>query len=309
MTFTLAESQTLNEMAGLLYGFLPGSGNARFCFPIAAANADVGDFWIGGSKRPAIFHLLHETFEKRRNRFCALMVFVVRLSMGWRSGKGDPLTVQEIDQLNALLLQLSFKIPELYDVKFRQGLAEKARVQNESKPSIDVKGQDRPDRHAQLSVMLNEVMYIDDPGRRGFAFERFLDEAFALFGLAPRRSFRLVGEQIDGSFHLGNETYLVEAKWQGPQIGNRELQAFAGSVRTKAMWSRGLYISYSGFSEDGLTAFGRGDATRIICLDGLELWQIINEKRDLAEVLSLKTRRAAETGQAYVPVRDLFQAV
>ena len=145
------------------------------------------------------------------------------------------------------------------------------------------------------------------PNPRGFAFERFLDETFAVFDLAPRKSFRLIGEQIDGSFHLAGETYLVEAKWQDPQIGNRELQAFAGSVRTKAIWSRGLYISYSGFSEDGLTAFGRGDATRIICLDGLELWQIIQNTLDLAEVLSLKTRRAAETGRAYVPVRDLFQ--
>jgi hypothetical protein len=144
------------------------------------------------------------------------------------------------------------------------------------------------------------------PLPRGFAFERFLDDAFSSFSLAPRKSFRLVGEQIDGSFHLGHETYLVEAKWQDAQIGNRELQAFAGTVRTKSSWSRGLYVSYSGFTEDGLTAFGRGDATRLICLDGLELWQIFEHRLDLSEVLSLKARRAAETGRAHVPVRDLF---
>lgn len=176
----------------------------------------------------------------------------------------------------------------------------KVEASTDSKPKIDSK------QHERLAVVLNEVMQLT-PNPRGFAFERFLDETFAVFDLAPRKSFRLIGEQIDGSFHLAGETYLVEAKWQDPQIGNRELQAFAGSVRTKAIWSRGLYISYSGFSEDGLTAFGRGDATRIICLDGLELWQIIQNTLDLSEVLSLKTRRAAETGRAYVPVRDLFQ--
>jgi restriction endonuclease Mrr len=101
----------------------------------------------------------------------------------------------------------------------------------------------------------------------------------------------------------------VEAKWQGEQIGNRELQAFAGSVRTKSSWSRGLYVSYSGFTEDGLTAFGRGDATRIICMDGYELWQVVTHRMDLAEVLSLKTRRAAETGRAHFPVRELYQIV
>lgn len=135
----------------------------------------------------------------------------------------------------------------------------KVEASTDSKPTADAK------QHERLAVVLNEVMQLA-PNSRGFAFERFLDETFAVFNLAPRKSFRLVGEQIDGSFHLAGETYLVEAKWQGPQIGNRELQAFAGSVRTKAIWSRGLYISYSGFSEDGLTAFGRGDATRIICL-------------------------------------------
>ena len=163
-----------------------------------------------------------------------------------------------------------------------------------------------PHQHERLSLQFNDVMQLA-PNPRGFAFERFLDDTFAVFNLAPRKSFRLIGEQIDGSFHLAGATYLVEAKWQDLKIGNRELQGFAGSVRSKAIWSRGLYISYSGFTEDGLTAFGRGDATRIICLDGLELWQIIQNKLDLSEVLSLKTRRAAETGRAHVPVRELFE--
>ncbi|MGY3362469.1 hypothetical protein ACVWZK_009132 [Bradyrhizobium sp. GM0.4] len=40
------------------------------------------------------------------------------------------------------------------------------------------------------------------------------------------RSCRLVGEQIDGSFLLGDETYLLEAKWQNEQTGIGELHAF-----------------------------------------------------------------------------------
>jgi hypothetical protein len=162
--------------------------------------------------------------------------------------------------------------------------------------------------YSRLAASLKELLGLA-PQPRGFAFEKFLDDGFSTFNLAPRKSFRLIGEQIDGSFHLANETYLVEAKWQDAQIGNRELQAFAGSVRTKSSWARGLYVSYSGFTEDGLTAFARGDATRIICIDGYELWQIMEHKLSLAEVLSLKTRRAAETGRAHVPVRELFTMV
>ena len=67
--------------------------------------------------------------------------------------------------------------------------------------------------YESLLLLLKEVMQLA-PNPRGFAFERFLDELFTAFKLAPRRSFRLVGEQIDGSFHLASETYLLEAKWQ-----------------------------------------------------------------------------------------------
>jgi hypothetical protein len=98
----------------------------------------------------------------------------------------------------------------------------------------------------------------------------------------------------------------VEAKWHDPKIGNADLQSFAGKVRTKSTWSRGLYVSYSGFSDDGLTAFRQGAATQIICLDGLDLWQIFRHKLDLAEVLSLKTRRAAETGRPHFTVQELY---
>lgn len=41
---------------------------------------------------------------------------------------------------------------------------------------------------------------------------RTFKELFHAFALAPPSQFRLVGEQIDGSFDLSNTTYLVEAK-------------------------------------------------------------------------------------------------
>jgi hypothetical protein len=53
------------------------------------------------------------------------------------------------------------------------------------------------------------------PQERGLRFERFLSKLFAAYQLAPRGAFRLVGEQIDGSFLLHAETYLLEAKWRG----------------------------------------------------------------------------------------------
>lgn len=142
------------------------------------------------------------------------------------------------------------------------------------------------------------------PQARGYAFEAFLKNLFNAFGLAARDPFRLRGEQIDGSFLLGSETYLVEAKWQGHPIGVADLHTFHGKIEQKAAWTRGLFVSSSGFSEDGLTAFGRGK--RVICMDGLDLYDMLDRELALDQVLERKVRRAAETGLPFLRVRDLF---
>jgi hypothetical protein len=159
--------------------------------------------------------------------------------------------------------------------------------------------------HVRLGNRLENEVATLPPQKRGYAFEEFLDALFSLCGLSPRQSFRLTGEQIDGSFQLDRTTYLVEAKWQEDPIGNRDLQGFAGIVASKAAWTRGLFISYSGFSEDGLFAFERGPKP-IICLDGSDLRYIFMHGLSLAKVLLLKARHAAETGKVFVPVQELI---
>jgi hypothetical protein len=142
------------------------------------------------------------------------------------------------------------------------------------------------------------------PQERGYAFERFLKELFTFYGMEARSAFRLQGEQIDGSFVLGSEIYLIEAKWQNKQADIGDLHTFHGKVEQKAAWARGLFISYSGFSPEGLHAFGR--AKRVICADGLDIHEAMNREIPFNKVLEAKVRRAAETGYSFVPIRDLF---
>lgn len=163
----------------------------------------------------------------------------------------------------------------------------------------------KPEALARLCDRL-AFLHSMTPQKRGFAFEGFLNETFEVFRLAPRESFRLVGEQIDGSFQLGQDVYLVEAKWENHKIGQSDLLSFSGKVEGKAQWSRGLFISYSGFTEDGLESFARRKPTRIICMDGFDLHCILSHDLSLAEVVNRKMRRAGETNQAFVSVRDLF---
>lgn len=142
------------------------------------------------------------------------------------------------------------------------------------------------------------------PQARGYAFEKFLRQFFDVYGLAAKEPFRLRGEQIDGSFQFANETYLVEAKWQSQATGVAELHTFHGKIEQKAAWTRGLFVSNSGFTDDGLTAFGRGK--RVICMDGYDLYETLHREIPLNHVLDRKVRRAAETGLPFVRVRDLF---
>lgn len=151
------------------------------------------------------------------------------------------------------------------------------------------------------SLMKLAVM---EPHPRGFAFESFLKKLFDVSGMSGRASFRLKGEQIDGSFELDEETYLLEAKWTNLPVNAADLRSFNAKVQDKAAWSRGLFVSNSGFTEDGLHAFGRGKS--VVCMDGLDLSEMLMKKVGFKSVLSKKVRRAAETGKPFVRLRDLI---
>ena len=160
-----------------------------------------------------------------------------------------------------------------------------------------------PSRIAAMKAKLIHLSTME-PQPRGYAFEVWLRELFDLYELEAREPFRNRGEQIDGSFLLRGETYLLEAKWQNPQVDAKELHAFHGKVEQKAAWARGLFISNSGFSDDGLIAFGRGK--KVICMDGLDLFDMLERELPLDQALERKVRRAAETGLPFLRIRDLF---
>jgi restriction endonuclease Mrr len=101
---------------------------------------------------------------------------------------------------------------------------------------------------------------------------------------------------------------LLEARWRNAITDATDLHSFAGKVGGKSAWSRGPFVSTSGFSEDGLAAFRSGRPTSIICLDGLDLYETLSRNLSLAEMIGRKVRRAAETGMPFVRVRDLFPA-
>jgi len=302
MPLSLVKSQAVNEIAQLLYDFLPGTphpyADQRISFAGVARNIGLSDLWTGGSKLPAITTLLEKTLEMRRDLFCQLLLEIVRKGMTYRNNKGNPVTHDEIRSLNELIVRVGFKIPELWDPAFLDSLPL-------AEAELEEKG--KQVNQADLNKLKDELFKLEklEARSRGFAFERFLKKLFAVFDLEPHTSFRLVGEQIDGSLHLDADTYLIEAKWQKEPVGNAALLILRGKVEGKSTWSRGLFISYSGFTRDGLEAFSRGRPTNIIAMTGQDLYFILEGKMSLVDTIRLKARRAAETGQVLVTVHEL----
>jgi hypothetical protein len=144
---------------------------------------------------------------------------------------------------------------------------------------------------------LTELTNCDDtPQSRGFAFEKYLKNYFEISGLEPRGSFKLVGEQIDGSFILHNEVYLLEAKWTNKPIDKSNLVNFNEKVSSKSSFTRGLYISYSGYSAEALCTFANGRKVSVVLMTVQELAITLMRKIELKDLIWSKVRALAEEG-------------
>ncbi len=302
MAISLTESQAINEVAKLLYDFLPGKphpyADQNISFPGVAQKLGIAHYWGNGSKLPSLTTLLERTLDTRRGLFCDLILEIIRTGMKYRNSKGNPVTQEEIKSLNELIAKVNFKIPELWSPEFLENLP---RIEQEEEiQKLDV------DENTILELRERFIKLADmDPQPRGYAFEKFLQEIFLAYKLEPRRPFKLKGEQIDGSFQLETNTYLVEAKWQNDQTRQAELLVFHGKVDGKAKWSRGLFISYNGFTSDGLEAFSKGRSTSIIGMTGKDIFFILDGIMNLDDAIKKKSRRAAETGDFFVSIYTL----
>ncbi len=301
MSLSPKQTQVITKIANLLYNFLPGNphpfADQSISFRGIAYELGLENFWYGGSKLPAIINLLEKTLEFRPEMFYRLMLEIVSRGIKYKANKGTKITKEEIEKLNQLLLEIQFKIPELWDKDFLNSLPFQNKEISE-KNEISIK---------KIKKLKEELINLGkkNPQQRGYAFEKFLQQVFETFDLKPRSSFKVIGEQIDGSIELDGHTYLIEAKWQDKLIRENELLVFRGKVESKATWSRGLFISYSGFTKEGLEAFSKGKNTNLIAMTGEDLWAILEGEMPLDEAIRLKSRYAAETGKIMIRIYEL----
>jgi hypothetical protein len=140
----------------------------------------------------------------------------------------------------------------------------------------------------------------DSAQARGYALETLLNEFMEFEDLSPRGSFKLVGEQIDGSFSWNGNTFLVEAKWTTALIDGSSFGAFGWKIDGKTANTRGLFIAINGYSQPAIRALNSKGALKFVCIDGTHLLHAI--EHGLPKLLTIVWRHADETGEAYLPV-------
>jgi len=164
-------------------------------------------------------------------------------------------------------------------------------------------------RVKQSIEQLKEIFYnlasTKDFQARGYALEKLLNDLFLLYDLAPKSSFKITGEQIDGAFTFNNDEYLLEAKWRNELTAIDDLDAFSGKLQRKLDNTLGLFISINGFSPDAISAFSSGRKLMFL-MDGTDIMAILDERISLPDLLRQKKRAAAHTGNIYLRYQDMI---
>ncbi len=292
----IRQTKLISQIATMLYKWLPGSsppfGNV-FTFAEVAQKHGLQAYWPGGSKLPAIQSLIEGAFQN--SCLGPLIVTVAREGMKYRDKKGDPITKEEVVMLDHALRDLGLAISELSNPDFLRLLPESSTM-HQSKNSGKV-----PEGVLVALKKRCDLMETNpDVQNRGYEFQELLFDILSVFGLSPGKPFRVTGEEVDGSFTLDSEIYLLEARWRTKKAAKSDLASFSDKVERKSSWTRGLFISVHGFTEDGLEAMKVGKAPNFVILSGKELRNILRGEVGFIDVLQKKIRSLAERGELEV---------
>lgn len=284
------ETKLLADMASQIYSWLPGSSpGSAYTFADAAAEVGFPGCWVGGSKEPAIQQLLECVWTRTGMR--PLMGAVLREGIKYRQRTGNPLTRPEVKHSAALLQSLGLRAPDFEDRAFLDALPA---GKGEELPRVRL-GVDP----ARLKGLLTRFGQLDsNPDHQGWGYELqdLLQEVLDLYELRPRKPFRNTGQEIDGSFVLDNEIYLLEARWRKEPSRASDLLAFKGKVAQKTTWSRGVFVSVGGFAAESFEGV-RGEPLNFVAISGRDLKKVLEGAIRLDELTRERIRGSGETGR------------
>lgn len=144
-----------------------------------------------------------------------------------------------------------------------------------------------------------------DPWKRGLNFEKLVVGLLELEGLSPIHGVERTGEQIDISFQIGQQTYMVETRWKQVKSEPKELRDFHGKYQGVHLDVRGVFISVEGYTSGCAEALTKLGELRVVMLDGAHLMCVLGGTLSFPELLKRVVRKACDDRNPYVPVSQL----
>jgi hypothetical protein len=237
------------------------------------------------------------TFEK-------LVLEIVGAGIPYCRKNQKPIRSGQIKTLNGFILELGFKFPALWDPDFLHSLdgdssrraqnIVEAELRSEAMHSTELVARER--KRDKLRDTFYELTINPNRQQAGLKLEHLLNELFEMFQLSPRGSFKIIGEQIDGTFLLDEESYLVEAKWESSLLREDKLLVFRGKIEGKSSFTRGVFVSISGFTRECLDSISKHKQPTFFLIDGYDLTTVLEGQISLTDLLRAKRNRLAEDG-------------
>lgn len=235
----------------------------------------------------------------------------------YREKNGNSVRRAEIENLNGLVREVGFKFPDLWDEGFLAaldvGLHKRARESLAAERQAEkIKVDKVASIHSELAGLSSEFYGLLSATNRqaaGYTFEEVLNRLFSLSGLDPRGPFKLIGEQIDGSFELDHEVYLLEAKWEKDAANEATLLVFRGKIEGKSQFTRGVFLSLNGITGEAEQAITRGKQPNFFTVDGYDLSVVMQGHIELADLFRHKLRKLAEEGKIRHSAKEVLKTL
>jgi hypothetical protein len=219
---------------------------------------------------------------------------MLRSLVGW--SRFDPYYFETLKKLDRAVAERNIahlkQLQEIRDAKIHEERAKREAAKAEAqKPKFDLAA--LRDQYLELhSGKMNAQ-------KRGYALEKLFAELARVDSLEVTESFKVVGEQIDGTVKYDGEHYLVEGKWQDKGSANEPVYQFVGKIEGK-MYGRGLFVSVQGFSENVIETIVKGKAIKTIFVDGEDLILVLEGFLSFRDMLDRKIKAAQTKGLIYV---------
>ncbi len=106
---------------------------------------------------------------------------------------------------------------------------------------------------------------------------------------------------------MDHEIYLLEAKWQQDPSPVADLYIFREKVEGKSKYTRGVFISINGVSQQALDAIKTGKQPNFFVIDGYDIMMLLEDNMELTSFLRRRQRLLAE-GRLWVPFPELINS-